>query len=480
MEMTVRATVLGLKNIFPESSITIGGNHWKNGIGDYFYIEEELTKTSNNLCKRALKNPKFLYNLFAIALKKATNFKTFTEQQLKSGVLKKDTKKLLNFVEKSSKKYYEMYSYATVAALVGYKDDNLLYTKMQKILQKKTKNDLEKLSRYLMILTKFPKQLNISLKQDLAILKLALRAKKQNLKTQKSIKKTFYKKIKKIQNEFQWLSFDICDKVSDDIKHFTELIVQKARGNPKEEINGLKNYEETTNKNFNDVCKKLLLTKKERDIFELVRNTGYQKWAREYEFVKAIYNVKLVQDEIGKRIGLSTLETKYLFVNELKQAVKYPKKMKELAKSRFKNCLILVDKNKGTICYKNTQAKKEYSKLKFMQEDKNYSKEIKGTTAYLGKVKGIVKKVNTAQHLYKMEQGNILISHATIPELLSGMKKAGAIITNEGGITCHAAIVSRELKTPCIVGTKNVTKVLKDGDLVEVDANKGVVKIIKN
>ena len=59
------------------------------------------------------------------------------------------------------------------------------------------------------------------------------------------------------------------------------------------------------------------------------------------------------------------------------------------------------------------------------------------------------------------------------------MKKAAAIVTDDGGLTCHAAIVARELKTPCVVGTKIATKVLKDGDMVEVDANKGIVKKIK-
>ena len=57
--------------------------------------------------------------------------------------------------------------------------------------------------------------------------------------------------------------------------------------------------------------------------------------------------------------------------------------------------------------------------------------------------------------------------------------KAAAIITDEGGITAHAAIVARELKKPCIVGTKIATKALKTGDVVEIDANKGVVKILK-
>jgi pyruvate,water dikinase len=66
----------------------------------------------------------------------------------------------------------------------------------------------------------------------------------------------------------------------------------------------------------------------------------------------------------------------------------------------------------------------------------------------------------------------------TVPDLVSAMKRAAAIVTDEGGVTCHAAIISRELKKPCIIGTKVATKVFKDGDLVEVDANKGIVRII--
>ncbi len=79
----------------------------------------------------------------------------------------------------------------------------------------------------------------------------------------------------------------------------------------------------------------------------------------------------------------------------------------------------------------------------------------------------------------KMNKGDILVSIATNPDIVPAMKKAAAIITEQGGITSHAAIVSREFNTPCIIGTKIATKVLHDGDLVEVDADKGIVKIIK-
>ena len=67
----------------------------------------------------------------------------------------------------------------------------------------------------------------------------------------------------------------------------------------------------------------------------------------------------------------------------------------------------------------------------------------------------------------------------TRPEYIGAMKKALAFITDEGGVTCHAAIVARELQKPCIIGTKIATEVLKDGDLVQVDAVHGVVRILE-
>lgn len=65
-----------------------------------------------------------------------------------------------------------------------------------------------------------------------------------------------------------------------------------------------------------------------------------------------------------------------------------------------------------------------------------------------------------------------------MPAFMPAMKKAVAFVTDEGGITSHAAIIAREMKKPCIIGTKIATKVLRDGDLVEVDANKGIVRKI--
>ncbi len=75
-----------------------------------------------------------------------------------------------------------------------------------------------------------------------------------------------------------------------------------------------------------------------------------------------------------------------------------------------------------------------------------------------------------------MEKGDVLVAGMTTPDFVPAMKKAPAIITDEGGITCHAAIISRELGIPCLVGTRIGTKILVDNELVEVNANHGVVK----
>ena len=105
--------------------------------------------------------------------------------------------------------------------------------------------------------------------------------------------------------------------------------------------------------------------------------------------------------------------------------------------------------------------------------------EIKGQIGNKGKYTGPVKVIMNVDDFHKMESGDVLVTTMTTPEFVMLMQKAGAIVTDIGGMLCHAAIVSREINRPCIIGVKIATKVLKDGDMVEVDANTGIVKIIK-
>ena len=101
-----------------------------------------------------------------------------------------------------------------------------------------------------------------------------------------------------------------------------------------------------------------------------------------------------------------------------------------------------------------------------------------GSPAYGGHVKGIVRIIKRKDEVDKIQEGEILISDMTTPDFLPAMKKAAAFVTDEGGVTCHAAITAREMKKPCIVGTNIATQMFKNGDIVEVNADKGIVKKI--
>lgn len=90
-----------------------------------------------------------------------------------------------------------------------------------------------------------------------------------------------------------------------------------------------------------------------------------------------------------------------------------------------------------------------------------------------------MKKTYCEKDANNLTPGEILVSTMTQPELMKGMINAAAFITDEGGLLCHAAIIARELRKPCIIGTKIATKVLEDGDLVEVDADNGVVRVLE-
>lgn len=103
---------------------------------------------------------------------------------------------------------------------------------------------------------------------------------------------------------------------------------------------------------------------------------------------------------------------------------------------------------------------------------------LQGMIASTGKATGIVKVINKVSEFGIFHKGDILVSAMTRPEFLPIMEKAAAIVTDEGGITSHAAIVSRELGIPCIIGTQTATRVLKSGQKVEVDAVKGIVTVL--
>ncbi len=194
---------------------------------------------------------------------------------------------------------------------------------------------------------------------------------------------------------------------------------------------------------------------------------------RKEHMTQAITHLELVLEEIANRFNIPLADLHYIRPSELEML---PDIWPELKKRRQCSVYFLFPEGELPVLT-GAEAKKYFQKLE-KTESFDEVVEIKGNSASPGKVTGTVKVCRGESELTKMREGDILVACMTQPEFLPAMKKASAVITDEGGLTCHAAIVARELGIPCIIGTKNATKVLKDGDLVEVDANAGIIRKI--
>lgn len=187
-----------------------------------------------------------------------------------------------------------------------------------------------------------------------------------------------------------------------------------------------------------------------------------------------LHNVIFIQ--IASRVSIKPIECIKFTEQEL---WKFLKKGNRVSRAvifpRLKAVTSITDKDGIHVIYGN-EGEKFYKK--FDVQTSNPEK-LNGQVASIGIAKGLARVLLNPREMRKVRRGDILVATMTTPDYLPAMKLAAAIVTDEGGITCHAAIVSREMRKPCIIGTKIATKVLKDGDLVEVDANKGIVKILR-
>jgi phosphoenolpyruvate synthase/pyruvate phosphate dikinase len=277
--------------------------------------------------------------------------------------------------------------------------------------------------------------------------------------------------------EFRWIAYNF-EGPAWEKSYFISLL--KNMKNPEQE---LKLLQENEHKQVDLVeqKKKLLqglkLTEKEKKLFNTVSELIFLKGFRKDAMFFACFTVEPLYKEIAKRLNLSLDQVRYFLPEELPLALIENKFDAQELNQRFKFSILRVVDGKESFIT-GQEAEKFFQEI-YEEEKFAQVKELKGTTAFEGQIKGKVKIVDHINDTYKVVEGDVLVSHATNPNLLPAMKKAAAIVTDMGGLTCHAAIVSRELKIPCVVGTEIATKIFKDNDLVKVDASKGVIKKLK-
>jgi len=169
--------------------------------------------------------------------------------------------------------------------------------------------------------------------------------------------------------------------------------------------------------------------------------------------------------------------------NELFDYFKTKKKLtKKETEDRKKNGFALVIRNgklKVISGKKNIQEVIKKEKIFEPFEKIIFTSSFKGLSASRGIIRGKARVLEDASKIPEFKEGEIIVTYMTTMEFTPIFRKTKAVVTDEGGMSCHAAIISREFKVPCIVGSKVATRVVKTGDKIEVDANKGVVKILE-
>lgn len=205
---------------------------------------------------------------------------------------------------------------------------------------------------------------------------------------------------------------------------------------------------------------------------EIVQQMGeWRLWARDHfnkvhEFAEPLFS------EIAHRLNLSLKELKFLKPKEIIDALQTKEKIPPR-----QQCYFIHEKGKSELFENASYPTEEGSALSSVRE-KN-STELKGRGTFPAQYEGNVRLILEKEDVRHIQPGEVLVLRMTTPDMMmEGIKKAGAIICDEGGITCHAAILSREFGIPTIMGTEMATKVLKTGDRVLVDAEKGIVRMI--
>ncbi|MBI4360723.1 hypothetical protein HY572_03040 [Candidatus Micrarchaeota archaeon] len=281
-------------------------------------------------------------------------------------------------------------------------------------------------------------------------------------------------------------------QIDDHVKHFAWLpymyegpawnrkyFLQVLQGLLKEDVAALletaRTRHEKTRARQQEILQWLELDEKHETLLEVAQGMVFTKGYRKDVLYHFFWKMEPYLKEVGKRLGLTVKQVRRLMPWEIPAALRgQPVDANEL-NSRFEHYVQYVHAGKREI-YSGKAAEKFLER--FDLETMNAAsgvRELKGDCACPGRARGAVKIIESPADMAKFNSGDVLVAHATNPDVVPAMKKASAIVTDMGGITCHAAIVSRELKIPCVIGTKIATAALRDGDVVDVDANHGLV-----
>ncbi len=331
----------------------------------------------------------------------------------------------------------------------------------------------EEYNKVLFALTK-PQRISTTLLEKREVLSEAIKIKKG--------KSTFEKSARLLAAQFGWMPVFTYGAPWQG-EHYTEelkgLNKQSLRSLNKQYLQ-LKNYSAIRNKDIAKLVQKYKLDKKNLQIFI---DFGIATDARnEAEYFVSYAGAFLMPlfDEARRRLFISPKQLRELTEQELANVLCNKQTIEKVLERKGKYGGWGYDhKMKKILMFSSAEAEKLFKYVESHVKPMQGGNEKQGVCASPGKANGKIRIVSYPSQNHKVKSGDILVAYATTVDYLPAMKRAAAIVTEVGGLTCHAAVVSREFGIPCVVALTNAMRNYKDGDMVEVDATKGIVRKLK-
>ncbi len=371
-------------------------------------------------------------------------------------------KRYLGFVESNTR----LYSLGLILPLVDFQTTTFLADETHRILLTKGADQhFETLTR--------PIRPTYNLRQQISLLGLAAAFRKNktlHAKLRRLSPRAFtsqlendysaiWRQLKAHTQKYRWVHY-VYEGPALTESDFVSLVkeLDQRIDNPAEEWRRLINDKKQVARKQQEIIKNLHLNRYESAIIKLARDAVFYKAYRRELQSWSYSHIEYLLREIGRRTGLKLNQVRMLLPNEVARALTAGKVDRQAIASRLKGVAYGRINGKPWLLTGNKLKQFLAQKVQPEKSIKQVS-EIRGTVAFSGRAKGIVRIVNEPSDMAKMKNRDILVSASTNPNLMPAIGKAAAIVTDEGGLTCHAAIVSRELGIPCVVGTKVATKV---------------------
>lgn len=462
----------------------------KNNVIEYAGNGKAWFSAHEELKKQVMKDYHRVEEIIDLTNSFGEAFNEWSQREIKNADLTRlSNKPLADLLEKFIEKQAVMYAYGTSLPTLDFQKFSFVEGNLNEILKKKLSE--EEYREAYRVFTE-PSKNSFSQDQDEDLLVLMERyydeawfnsLKDITIQDLKVRYPEFYKDLQKHTDRHCWVYYVYAGPAFTQ-NNFLDFIKEniKKNINPSQKLEEIKKKKEDNRKLFEHYINKIKPNEFENFILHLAGKVVWAKPRRKDYQSKSYYHSEKLLIEIGKRVYLTLDQVRSCPPDMLKEAllkgteldVNYISSLKKFHICLFNEGKTEVLEGKKAIDFYEENVKKHEE----LAVNENIN-QLQGSVACAGLAKGHVKIINTPQEMSKMNEGDVLVSIATTPSIVPVMKKACAIITDEGGLTCHAAIVSRELGTPCIVGLKIATRAFKDGDLVEVDANTGIVRKIK-